>query len=666
MKDKSILKLKKIKGMLLVAIFTSSIFLTLFGTTEASADTLKLDNTDKASTSISTPSPTYAAPSTGRITPASEIKKRIDTAPGEVFIIQSGDTVEEFGKATGKTNREIADFNNLKLDGDERRLQIGTPFVRTLEEAKLIAEMPEDKRTPLSIKAANSLIEYEAIKKSKDVKSSSSVSSVIKNATKKAAAAAHKNTRKIFKRNGRSLKKVLRETMKAARKLNKKLKKNKVSAKKRKQLIPEVSGRIAAAATKIAITEKIAKEAAENVVKKTKQGKKPQVAAEGAEQPKEIQKAANSNFPNPEPNNADTPKPTEGEAELAAKAEVSLYSEESDEIALTDETTPEPAVTSVEKKNSNGVSIIPVDNNATTGTNHAKPFANGVANLRLMTSANDEAIVAIKADMQNKAASSASKGSVIRFNFNRNQFWSQMYLHVSKTVDGKQVIVKESRIISPGSSPFYQILVPDEWFEGAENGLEIKFYDQKTNKYYPEEDDKIYGLQLGDSLEIDATQEQAKPVTSQPTTEAASAEKSKKRSTVSFLYVGNLFSNRPWADRMYLEATYTIHGNNNIEEVVMDERNENNGRYDHWRVPNNLLDDADNNQIKVRFHNKDKSQYSPTNNKFFVLKKGEYIIYRVGQIDAGGEYVEVGVSNSEKIGEQIGTSHPGGKSYATY
>jgi len=653
MKEEAILKLKKIKIMLVIGVITSSSSLTFLGTVKANTAAF-------------------------RITPASEIKKRIDTAPGEVLTIQYGDTVEEFGKATGKTNQEIAKLNHLKLNGDERNLQVGIPFARTPEEAKLIAKMPEKKRVALSVRAANSLIEYDTIEKAKEaIKNSTSVSGALKKASQAAALTAHTDTYRVFNRNGRSLKKVLQDTRKVAQEIDKKLKKENVSVEQRKQMSAEASGRIAAAATKTAIDKPTQKAAAKAVAKEMKKSQmkkneqKSSAVVESAEQienTKVVQAASTSAAPNPEPNNADTPKPTEGEAKLAASSEVSLDSAQLAGANPTEENATDEAATeaanevelNVGKQDNYGNAVTPTFENTGRGEGYEIPFAKGVSNSGYVISVNEATIEAVTADMQGQTDPNAAKKSIIKFNFSRKQFASQMYLHVAKKVKGKYTVVQNKRIICSADSSSYQIVVPDEWFKDAENGLEIKFYDQKTNKYYPEEKEQIYRLLEGQRLVIDAKEEEV----TAPQPAAASTGQAKPVQVLSNIAFYSSSKDVPWPEGMCIQVKKKLISGEIVNRYFTPPFLANDdSKLSAYKMllTEDLFKDAENDELRIRFYSKDSSDFIPKNKKFFTIKKGGAIGYSFDQHDEKGEYVRVGVTNQGANTYNLTTE----RSYAT-
>jgi len=272
---------------------------------------------------------------------AIEIKRRIDTAPGKLFITQPGDTVWEISKAiTGKYDpKALASLNGLNLNGDERSLRPNILFARSKAEAKLIAAgIPEKERIALANTAANSSIEYDSIEEArKAVKGASSSQDVKGKVSAVAANTAYNDTYQIFNRHGRSHKKILKDTTNTLNELDKKMKEENIQVKNRIQTLAEIGGRAAATASEVAISKGNIQKTATVVSKALKKGKKPVAAAELFEALPEPTKAASSTPP--------------GEVEtlneyLATKAQSEQNGESASSSSIISETSSNPSVES--------------------------------------------------------------------------------------------------------------------------------------------------------------------------------------------------------------------------------------------------------------------------------------------------------------------------------
>jgi len=219
-----------------------------------------------------------------RLNTAAEIKVRTDAlVPGELLIIQPGDTIYEIGKAINEPDlQKLANLNGYQLDGDEYYLRVGTPFALNAGEAKLLAlGLPKEERIAFAKKAANSLIEYDSIEEAKKaVKNSTSPKSAIKKASKIAASTAFNDNNLVFKRNQRSHSDIRKDTTDILNKLDGELEKQNVPVEERVETIAETSGRVAArAASEGPVDAGVGGEVAKGIAN----GEKPAVAAEHAE-----------------------------------------------------------------------------------------------------------------------------------------------------------------------------------------------------------------------------------------------------------------------------------------------------------------------------------------------------------------------------------------------
>jgi len=237
------------------------------------------------------------------------IKYRMDTVPGEYFIVLPGDTLWNISKATiGEYDpQKFAKLNGLELNGDERNLRTNVPLARSEAEAKVISlGLPEEQRIALATRAANSLIEYDTIEEAKKaVKGASSVKDTIKKASSAASSAAYDDTYLVYNQHGRSQTDIQTDVTKTLDQVDGQLKEKKVSSSVRRKVATGLAGRTAAVASKQPISnttqKEIAKVVTTNIVKEKKSAatalestevKVPAMVNGAAAQPSKITEAA--------------------------------------------------------------------------------------------------------------------------------------------------------------------------------------------------------------------------------------------------------------------------------------------------------------------------------------------------------------------------------------